>query len=214
MCASLFYHPPLDPLIGICVLRLLVLRAHHNSAVYLISPRYGPNYPYLRLTVINAVPVSRYSNRNFFSARTMRMRLVLDSLLPPRSLLLPRYFFSPAGLSHALAVVAALPLYAYAFVGERQSVAAGRVIARFVFSRPLSVSSLGAALRVTRPSRARAPPLLRLPRGFIARSPHRLTRYALVYVYVSACAACSAFSAQMLSRWQRSRRLLRAADAE
>ena len=48
--------------------------------------------------------------------------------------------------------------YACTRVDARQSVAAGRVIARFMLSLPLSVSSLDAALRVIRPSRARTPP--------------------------------------------------------
>ena len=77
----------------VCLGSLFCARTY-NSAVYLISSRYGPYYPRLRLTVTNAVPVLRDSNRTFFYAQTMRTRLVFDYLLPSRPLLLPLYFLS------------------------------------------------------------------------------------------------------------------------
>ena len=152
--------------------------------MYLASFRYSPNCYPLRPTVTDTVPNSRYSSRTLSDARAIRTRSDLGSLLPPRPLLLPPFsppspsstttaVLSPVGLSHALTIVAALPLYACVRVGARQSVASGRVIMRFVLSHSL-LYRLSVPLSALRgPLSCSRTLLLRPPRGFISRSPRR-----------------------------------------
>ena len=99
MCALLFYNspPPHSTPLSVCVcvcLDWLPCARTYNSAVHPIPSRYGPDYPRLHSTITNAVPISRQSSRTFFYARTIRTRLVLDSLLPPHPLLLPLFSLS------------------------------------------------------------------------------------------------------------------------